>query len=462
MYNKLIKEIECDVVVIGAGLSGLHAAQLLCDAGLDVYVVEARERVGGRLLSQKLDCGATIDLGGQWVGPMHKRVLDAVKKHNLSLFQTYVDGDSLFLIDGQRQRNAGIFPQLDEQVQQEIDDAFKTLDDLRLKISPECPWHVENGLELDRQTYASWIDQHMSSPQARDALAYIALSVFSIEAHDLSMLHFLFYVAAAGGIDQLIQTRNGAQDLRFTQGAQQLPIKMAHQLGHRILTNHPVRCIQQLDDEAIVYTDHLQVKAKRVIVTLPPTLAGRLQYDPPLSGLRDQYTQRVAMGTVIKTMLVYERPFWREQGLSGLASSQELSVSLTYDNSPEDGSVGILVGFLEADAGRKWGQHSVGERREEVVSCMQHYFGDAVKDYIQYVEFDWTQETYTRGAYGGYLPTGVWTSYGQAVRAPEGRIHWGGTETATEWSGYMEGALQAAERVATEVLQALSLVTVEG
>ncbi len=448
-------ERNYDVVVIGAGLSGLRATQLLVNAGIDACVIEARDRVGGRLLSQRLQCGATIDLGGQWVGPMHRRVLDAVRAHGLELFPTHVEGDSLFLIDGEVQRRPGLFPELDEATQGEIDATFQALDDLRCQVPTEAPWTAHDSRALDGQTYATWIREHVKSPKARDALSYIALSIFSVEAHDLSLLHFLFYVAAAGGIDNLINTEGGAQELRFVLGAQSLPMKMAAALGDRVISSAPVSRIEQHAAAVTVHAgDHL-IHARRAIITLPPTLAGRLTYEPPLPGLRDQYTQRAAMGTVIKVMLVYDRPFWREEGLSGLASSQDLPVSLTYDNSPSDGSAGVLVGFLEADAGREWGLRTIDERRAEVVACMTRYFGPAAGNYTEYVEFDWAQEPYSRGAYGGYLPPGAWTSYGRAVREPIGLIHWAGTETATEWSGYMEGALQSGERVAEEVLQAL-------
>lgn len=310
-----LQDLDCDVAIIGAGLAGLRAAERLAAAGLDVRVLEARDRIGGRLLSQRLDCGATIDLGGQWVGPMHARVLEAVQAHGLALFPTHVEGDSVFLIDGRMQRRPGLFPALDATVQRDIDQAMARLDALRQTIDPQQPWAAGDARLLDGQTYASWLREHVPSAQARDALAYIALSVFSVEAHDLSLLHFLFYVSAAGGVDNLINTRGGAQDLRFAQGAQQLPIRMAQALGERVICDAPVAAIEQHAGGVAVHARGLRLRARRAIVTLPPALAGRLAYQPPLPGLRDQYTQRAAMGSVIKTMLVYQRPFWREQGL---------------------------------------------------------------------------------------------------------------------------------------------------
>ncbi|MGY2049766.1 flavin monoamine oxidase family protein [Methylobacterium sp. JK268] len=448
-------ELTCDVAVVGAGLAGLEAARRLLDAGIDARVVEARDRVGGRLLSRRLDCGAVVDLGGQWVGPMHHRVLAAARAHGLDLFPTHVDGDSLFLVDGAVQRRPGLFPELDPETRRALDDALGTLDTLRRQVPPDAPWTAPGSGDLDGQTYASWIDAHVPSAKARNALAYIALSVFSVEAHELSLLHLLFYVAAAGGIDALINTREGAQDLRFVEGAQQLPIRMARALGDRVHTGAPVHRIAQQDGGVSVHGDGLRVRARRAVVALPPTLAGRLDYAPPMAGLRDQYTQRAAMGTVIKVMAVYARPFWRGQGLSGLASSPDLPVSLVYDNSPADAAVGILVGFLEADAGRVWGRRGADARRACVTDCLVRLFGPQAADIMDYVELDWAQEAHTRGAYGGYMPPGAWTSFGRAVREPAGRIHWAGTETATVWSGYMEGALQSGERAADEVLVAL-------
>lgn len=190
-------------------------------------------------------------------------------------------------------------------------------------------------------------------------------------------------------------------------------------------------------------------------MALPPTLAGRIAYDPPLPGLRDQLTQRVPQGTVVKCMAVYERPFWREQGLNGQAISDAGPVRVVFDNSPPGGGLGILLGFLEGRAARNWGQASEAARRAAVIGTFARIFGPAAARPEGYVERRWAEEEFTRGCYGAHLPPGGWTSYGRALRTPVGPIHWAGTETATEWSGYMDGAVQSGERAAAEALAAL-------
>ncbi len=199
----------------------------------------------------------------------------------------------------------------------------------------------------------------------------------------------------------------------------------------------------------------MTVEAQHAIVAIPPTLAGRLRYSPPLPALRDQLTQRMPMGTVIKVHCLYETPFWRDEGLTGQVTSDSGIIRITFDNSPESGTPGVLLGFIEGDEGRIWGQKSLEERRNAVLECLVRYFGEKAGQPYEYVEQNWAEEEYTRGCYAGYMPTGVWSLYGQALRLPIGRLHWAGTETATAWNGYMDGAIQSGQRAAAEVLAAL-------
>jgi monoamine oxidase len=205
----------------------------------------------------------------------------------------------------------------------------------------------------------------------------------------------------------------------------------------------------------LVAHDGGEVQAERAVITLPPTLAGRLRYRPALPGYRDQLTQRVPMATTVKVHCIYDEPFWRAEGLSGQVTSTGEVVQFTFDNTPEAGTPGVLVAFIEADEGRRWGRASAKDRRDAVLGCLAKYFGAPAAAPREYLERVWQDEEYTRGCYGGLMPPGAWTSYGEALRQPIGSIHWAGTETATVWSGYIDGAVRSGERAAAEVLAAL-------
>jgi monoamine oxidase len=200
--------------------------------------------------------------------------------------------------------------------------------------------------------------------------------------------------------------------------------------------------------------DGHSIASQRVIVAVPPTLAARITYSPPLPALRDQLTQRVPMGSVIKAVAVYHEPFWREEGLDGLALDPDGAVIEMHDGSPNDASVGIIVAFAEGRGGRAMSEVPETERRRVFLETFERFFGSRAASPRAYIEKDWSADPWSRGCYGGHLGAGVWTEFGPALRRPCGRIHWAGTETAERWSGYMDGAVRSGERAAREVLAA--------
>jgi monoamine oxidase len=314
-------------------------------------------------------------------------------------------------------------------------------------IDTEAPWNSEDAERLDEQTFATWIRRTAKTRTAREALAVACRAVFAVEPADVSLLHLLFYAAAAGGWDDLLDTEGGAQQDRLVGGTQQLSIRMAEELGDRVELSTPVRSLRA-DGDGVVAG---KVRARRAIVALPPALAVRIEYDPPLPGPRDQLAQRMPMGSVIKCMAVYDEPFWREDGLSGQAISLPGPAQVVFDNTPSNGSAG-LIGFLEGRDARELAQVSDTERREAVLRGFQRLFGRRAAHPTLYVDKDWTAEPYSRGCYGGVFGPGAWTGFGKLLREPAGRIHWAGTETATRWMGYMDGAIQSGKRAAAEVL----------
>jgi monoamine oxidase len=441
-----------DVVVIGAGLAGLTAARKLTEAGLRVVVLEARDRVGGRTWTITASDGTPLDLGGQYVGPTQHRMLALARSVGMTPFKIYDQGKHLVYRQNWRPTSTGVLPLRHPHVVLEFGAVLFRLNRLARTVPLEAPWKAPSAVKWDAQTFASWMNAHVLLKGTRDLLALATQSVFACEPADVSFLHVLFYIRSAGTFEELISVPKGAQERRFHEGAQTVSQRVAASLGERVILNAAVRSIHQDQELVTVQAETLTVTANKAIVALPPTLAGRIRYVPALPALRDQLFQRIPMGTVIKFHCRYPTPFWREQGLSGQVVSDSGPVRITFDNSPEAGIPGMLLGFVEGNEGRYWAQQSAEKRKEAIVSCLVRYFGKQALSPEEYLEQNWAEEEYSRGCYAGYMPTGVWTSLGQFLREPVGHLHWAGTETATVWNGYMDGAIQSGERVACEIL----------
>ncbi len=446
---------QTDVVIVGAGLAGLAAARKLTADGIDCVVLEARDRVGGRTLNHPIGDGKIVEVGGQWVGPTQTRVLELMRELGLESFPTYHEGEHVIEYEGDLDRYTGTIPKLVKRVLADFGQAQWKLDRMARKVPVEAPWTAPKAKEWDSQTLWSWMRRNVYTRGGREGLSLGVEAVWAAQPEDLSLLHVLFYIASAGGLDALWDTEGGAQDARVVGGSQLISIRMAEELGDRVVLDAPVRRIAHEPDRVTVQAGELEVDARRVIVAMPPTLTCRIAYDPPMPALRDQLTQRIPQGAVIKCMAIYERPFWRERGLTGQATSIDGPVKLTFDNSPPDGTPGVLLGFLEGNQARELGAWDAARRRTAVVECFARLFGPEAATPVDYVDKSWADEEWTRGCYGCYMPPGAWTAYGPQLRAPVGPIHWAGAETATVWSGYMDGAVRSGDSAADAVSASL-------
>jgi monoamine oxidase len=446
--------LEADVAIVGGGMAGLAAATELQRAGASFVVLEARDRVGGRLESVEVEPGRWIDVGGQWVGPTQDRLYALAREHGAAIFPTWTAGQNVVEMGGKLTRYTGTIPRLRPHVLADVQQAIMRIDRMAAKVPLEAPWEAPKAHIWDSQTTWSWMRRNMATRGGRALLEIGVKAVWAAMPADVSFLHLLFYVASAGSMDMLLDTEGGAQQDRFVEGAGSLARRVAEGLGEQVVRSAPVRRIEWNGDGARVHADGVEVRAQRVIVAVPPTLAGRISYDPPLPGYRDQLTQRVPMGAVIKCFAIYDEPFWRAEGLSGSAVSAAGPLTLTVDNTPPEGRPGILVGFLEGRAARELGRVSEAERREAVLANLGRLYGARAARPERYLDKSWADEEWSRGCYEGYTPPGVLTAFGPALREPVGPLHWAGTETATRWNGYIDGALQSGERAAREALAA--------
>jgi monoamine oxidase len=445
---------RADVVVVGAGLAGLSAAWLLVAAGLEVTVLEARRRVGGRTLTGRAADGTVLDLGAQWLGPTQDRIAALAGSVGVTSFPSFDRGDYLVLRDGRRRRAGGLFDG-DEELAAAVSGAWEALDEAAVQVPLDAPWTAGEAARWDAQTAESWILAQTGSEPARELLRMSIRGTHAIEPREVSLLHVLFHLHAAGGLRKVVATSGGAQDSRFREGAQAVSTRLADRLGDRVVLGAAVREVEQDGAGVRLEAGGRTVGARRAILALPPTLAGRIAYRPAMPGWRDQLTQRVPMGSVIKVHAVYDEPFWRADGLSGQVVADAGAVRFTYDNSPESGRPGVLVAFVEGEDARRLGRQDPAERRALVLAELAGHLGARAGRPRELVERVWADEEHSGGCYAGYFPPGVWTSYGAALRVPVGRLHWAGTETATVWAGYMDGAVRSGERAAAEVLAAL-------
>lgn len=436
-----------DVIVIGAGLSGLTTAWSLARRDVDVVVLEAKGRVGGRLKNQHV-AGSVVDAGGSWIGPTQRAVCALVEELNMSTFPQHTEGDNLLIANGRTRRFRGETPPLGRWATVDLGLAMWRLDRAAGRIQGNTAWSGGAAEALDRQTLGAWLQRNTVTEGARFAVELITGAAFGCRADELSLLGFLAHVASAGGLSALAGTRGAAQDRHIVGGAAAMCDELAHRLGARIHLNTPVRMIDQSQDFAQISTAAEQFSAKRVVLAVDPATASRIEHQPDLPARRHTLERTFAMGTGIKAHLSYPRPFWRGAGLSGFSCADNGAAPMTFDVSPPDGA-GILMIFTNLDG-------SAERRRAAVVDELATRFGDQARAPTDYAEQNWAHESFQSGCVPRCSP-GVITAAQDAFTRPVGVLHFAGAETSTIWEGHMEGAVRSAERVVSELVRALLL-----
>jgi monoamine oxidase len=452
---------KADVCVVGAGLSGLGAARALVAADRKVVVLEARDRVGGRTLNRSIGGGHISEIGGQFGGPTQDRILALAKAVGVKTFLTYDSGSSVLVAAGARSLYPAV-PGLpdDPDVQQALIAGAK-LDAPARQVGVAAPWKAAKAAEWDRMSLGDWMRGEVPSEKGRAIFTAACQSIWGADPDALSLLYVMQYVAAAGDAKhagsflRLITTGGGAQERRFVGGSQVISEKVADRLGSRIVLKAPVRVVAQNGDGVRVVADGTTVEARHVILAVPPALASRLAYSRALPKGKAALLKALVPGNLAKATAVFDRPFWRDAGLSGQGVADTGLARTIFDNSPPDGSAGVLFGFVGGSAYAPWGGLPADQRRAQVLESFATFVGDQARAPTDYFEQDWTKERWTRGCPVAHVAPGVLTKYGPWLRRSVGKVHFAGTETADYWLGYMDGAVRSGERAAREVLAAL-------
>ena len=444
-----MEHIETDVVVIGAGVAGLSAAYRLLQRGRSVMVLEARDRVGGRVKSD-LSHGFLIEVGGQWVAPDQERLLKLIDELGLETFKRYREGEEVYLDrSGALTRHTTDLPPIDAATVAEIERLSSELDVISKQIDPLEPWRHPRAAEFDAISFDAWLRANSDDEHAIDFVApFVSGGMLTKPAEAFSLLAALVMAASAGGFNDLADL-DLVLDERVVGGMHRVPTRLAEEIGsRRIRLNTDVRSVSYGADGVTVTGADVTVRAKEAIVALGPHLVSRIDFEPALPGRKAQMLQQFSMGNVIKVQAFYDTPFWREQGLSGSTYGPYEIVHETYDNTAPDYSGGTLVGFIsdhQADAMYRLDEDA---RREAILGSFAKYFGEQALEPVFYYESDWINEEYTRGAYGTSPTIGSITRYEDLVRSSVGPIHFACSDIAGLGYTHIDGAIRMGERAA--------------
>ncbi|MDA4895393.1 flavin monoamine oxidase family protein [Microbacterium resistens] len=448
------QEISRDVVIVGAGAAGLTAANELRKAGLSVAVLEARDRVGGRLWTDIIE-GAMLEIGGQWVSPDQDALIETIADLGLETFSRYREGDSVYVgPDGVAKRFTGEMFPVSAETERVIAEITERLDAMVAEIDPERPWAHEKAAEWDAVSWDAWLRAQTDDDEAVRNLAFATGSAMLTKpTHSFSLLQSLHMAASAGSYSHLVDA-DFILDKRVVGGLQQVPLLLAERLGDDVLLNQPVRTLEWGESGVTAVTDEVTVRARYAILAHAPVLYSRISFVPALPRRQHQLHQHLSMGFVIKVHAVYDRPFWREQGLSGTAfSPYELSHE-AYDNTNHGDERGTLVGFVSDHNADDLFSLTAEERKARILESLSHYYGPEAKNPVVYYESDWGSEEWTRGAYAASFDLGGLHRYGADLPAPVGPIHFACSDMAGAGFQHVDGAIRMGRRAAREILEA--------
>jgi monoamine oxidase len=445
-----------DALVIGAGFSGLAAADALRKRSKSVALVEARDRVGGRARTESVGDGLWLDYGGQWLGPGQREMYALARRFGHATWPMYVAGRHVTYLSGVHGSYRGTVPlNLSWRALANMGAAVFRFQRMMSRVDLSAPWQARDADDWDRQSLGDWMRRYLTNPDAFSLFEVAAESVLAVHPDDVSLLHALFYMRSARGFFSATSSAGGAQQDRLERGVQPLAESLAAELRDHdveITLGCAVKRVSEQNGVLRVQTEQGSIEAKTVICATPPALASEIEFEPALSGDKRQLLENLQPGCAIKCFAVYEAPFWRTAGYSGSAVGDRDPIHVCFDVTPPGEPRGILMGFIEGRQAVELSEAGSDARRERALRAFTEFFGEQAARPIAYHDHTWRDDPWARGCYAGMPGLNHHRTVGHLIREPHGRVLWAGTETATHWNGYFEGAVRAGRRAAGEAV----------
>jgi monoamine oxidase len=446
---------EADVCVVGAGLAGLTAARRLSEAGRSVIVLEARERVGGRVWTRTARSGVPVDMGACFIGPHHDRMHALATEMGVDTFPTFVAGDNVLATGGKVRRYRGDIPRISPVALLSAAQAIARMNAMAKKVPVDAPWDAPKAAEWDALSVRAWLSAaRVPTRLARDLVEATVRACFASDLSEVSLLNWLFLARSAGGIESLMNIAGGYQDAQFEGGVGRVPDAMAAALGDAVVLGTPVTAVTQCADRVEVAGAGVTVTARRAVLALPRALVAGIRFDPVLPADHALLVHQVPAGTEVKMVAIYDEPFWRHDGVSGATVATDDDIEVTLDTCQPAHAQGVIAGYCAGPRARALSALGEADRRSVFLRMLKARLGPKAASPVEVLEQNWAEEQWTRGCSMGHFPTGTLTQYGRRLREPVGRLHWAGTETASTSYGAMDGAVRSGERTCEEILQA--------
>lgn len=463
-----------DVVVVGGGVAGLTAAHRLlqADSTLSLVVLEAKDRVGGRTLTVPVEDGKgkvdKFDLGGQWVGSSQDHVLNMLEELGLRTYPQYTQGKKVMQLGDNKIRTyTSDIPSLASLTGLiQLQFFLWKVERMAARVPITDPYSSPYAAQLDGETVDTFMRKHMSCEASLQLIDVACKAAFGTDATRMSILFFLAYANAAGGVLKVLETKkDAAQESRVKGGTQQISELLVEKIGkEKVLVKHPVHDVKQMEDCVMVTTEEKKTfTAKRVILAVPPNMLINMKFDPCFPPYKQLICENLPIGHLTKFIVIYKKAFWKENGYSGeivsnggeteVAGVSRGPLSACFDATTNNGTPAI-VGFIAGRQGVEWHNKTEMERKTAVIHSLALALGSEALDFVNYTEKIWADEPYTGGCPIMFGVPGTMYAFPH-LRLPFDKLHFAGTETATVWTGFISGAIQSGERAAKEVLHNL-------